>query len=185
MPNYRESIVYKDDIDPLWLAWLAGLIDGEGSFVLGLSVRKAGRRRNRNDRKFCIFSPIVVIKMHAREAEHLDHIQETLGFGKRYHIERQTPTAGESWQTTSVMDTIQLCNLILPYLKLKATQASALRDASQKILSWRSSGGYGKHPERAWELYQIRENLNPGTYRNPRRITLTREDIYKMLGHNL
>lgn len=177
MLRYKENLIVPD-IDSLWLAWLAGLVDGEGSFLMACTIRQPSHHANWSHREVIIFSPTVVVKMHEREADHLDHIQKTLGFGKRYHIKAQLPSAGESWQTTKLIEAATLCNLLSPYIILKKSQADTLAQACNMMMSWRDDGGYGRNPERIWELYQIRENLNPGTYRSRQRLVLTKDEVY-------
>lgn len=164
------------------IIWLAGLVDGEGSFVLGLSKRKS-----KKDYPILVFHPVVVIKMHEREADVLDRIHSELGFGKRYTIKggyeytvnekKRISSGGESFQTTSFVDTLRICGILYPYLDIKKPQALELARSAYLLDKWAGDGGYNGNFPRLWTLCQIRDNLNPGTYRSRQRLQFTEDQI--------
>lgn len=182
-PNYKDgsSLIEQDpeffgypiEDDRLILSWISGLIDGEGSFVLGLQKQK---NKNKGFYTFSFF-PTIAIRMHEREAEHLDSLASVFGYGGRYRNEKSSGSIAESWQTTSLWQTFKTCCLLWPYLKIKRRQSELLAKAAYLIDQYSSNGGYNGNVERLWTLLEIRDSINPGTYRNRNRVEYTYPEV--------
>lgn len=178
-PNYLDgrSLVETDpefyghrvSDDPYFLAWLAGLVDGEGTFVFGLRVAQTSKDPYRTLR----FQPSLAIKMHVREKVHLDYIHSFLGLGRRYLNRDNT----ETWQTTKIWEAFKISCVLWPHLRIKKRQAEIFIEACCAADWYSSHGGYNGNVERLWHLCQLRDNINPGTYRNRRRVEFTKPQI--------
>ena len=116
----------------LW-AYLAGLIDGEGSFVIQKTniEKMAKSSRSKTPRYLGVFC----IGMVHREP--LDLIQKTIGAGKVY--EERVPNRRSIWRIRFAgrLKIIEFIENLLPYLIVKKPQAEVLLDF---ITNWKTSG---------------------------------------------
>lgn len=164
--------------------WFGGLVDGEGSFVLGTHIREPSKKTSRYHRTI-VFHPVIVIKMHEREAQQLDYVANQIGLGKRYRIEADAKwgkTATESWQTTKIAETLVVAIELFPFLRIKRNQCRILIEVCLLMDEChRKYGGYNGHREELIRLGQLRDALNPGTYRNRNRLNLTPQLIDEIL----
>lgn len=117
--NQRQAVLY---------AYLAGLIDGEGSFVIQKTeVEKIAKTSK------CIspkYTPYFCIGMVTREP--LDLIQETIGSGKVY--EERVHDRRSIWRIRfgGRLVLIPFITSLLPYLIVKKQQAELLLDFCYK-----------------------------------------------------
>jgi hypothetical protein len=114
---------------PLALAYIAGLIDGEGAFMITRSTNW--------DRPTPSYTPRVKIAMTTREP--LDFVVEHLGLGK-INVEvvrKKRPKSKDiyQWQVHSLTNVHKLCELILPYLVLKKKHAQHLIEYCEHFCS--------------------------------------------------
>lgn len=95
------------------LAYIAGIIDGEG--YIGVHVRLTSKGNLE-------FRPRVAVAMTERQA--IDLIRGTLG-GRPFveHKNRKRPLAGLRW---SCQQAAEVCRMLLPWLKVKKNQARLL-----------------------------------------------------------
>lgn len=128
------------------IAYLAGIIDGEGSLVISC-------RRNENY--------IARMQVGMVEPRVIELLQETFG-GKIYSSKMKSGRVIHRWHLVKSSEISACCEAILPYLIVKRTQAEAL-------LAFSSHPGASVNKgvrtpttevERRRELYQIVKPLN-------------------------
>ncbi len=167
------------DQESFW-PWFAGLMDGEGSFIIAAQIRKPGQYNSSSKYRTIAFWPQIHLKMHEREAPHLDYIRSIVGVGKRYHIKADAKwgkSASETWQTTTIYDTHHVCSRLRPYVRIKQPQVEKVLKACEIIDEARATlGGYNGHIDVILQLISLRDSINPGTYRSRnRKVKLTKE----------
>lgn len=112
-------------MNELFLAWLAGFIDGEGHLSVAKKVKRGGEGRRINDT--ITYNPELHIAQTDRTA--LDEIVATLGVGGVFAAPRSkyNPNARDGWQyRVSGRNAIHIVSLVRPYLRVKQAQADAL-----------------------------------------------------------
>ncbi len=91
----------------LELAWLAGLIDGEGN--LGIYGRQV----------------IIRVSLHEKDKFVLEKVQKIAGghlyYNSRPHSRNPNWSGQWLWVVTKQKDVYELCQILLPYLVLKKT----------------------------------------------------------------
>ena len=104
----------------LSILYIAGLIDGDGSFQLQIKFRdKVGR--------FQINPRVQIGFKHLKKQERLlRKVQKFFDAGKTYISNKGKENAIIRWMTTNVDDTIKVCELVIPYLEIKGEQAKKL-----------------------------------------------------------
>lgn len=108
-------------LDPLFLAWLAGFVDGEGC----IHVLRDSRKRQTGN--LLSYRPVVFVANCGQDV--LTDITLTLGCGAVYELHRATVTdpRRQSYQLHFAgVEAIQICRLLLPYLRVKQKQAALL-----------------------------------------------------------
>lgn len=112
-------------IDPLFIAWLAGFIDGEGCF----HIARMTAHRKTDGQAYFNYSPMLVISNTDRQP--LDEIVATLALGR---VQAQR-TNGQhvKWKGSFQLhargpQAQAIALLTLPYLRIKRPQAQALID---------------------------------------------------------
>ena len=108
-------------IDPLWCAWFSGLIDGEGSFLIGFNKGSSS------------FSCYIQIKLREDDASVLEEkINYVLHCGRLYHIDyAKARASGErasdqvAWLCYSTGD---LANIVIPLLDEFGLRSKKQRD---------------------------------------------------------
>lgn len=113
--NQRQAV--------LW-AYLAGLIDGEGSFVIQKTeVEKIHKSSNSKTPKYLAYFCIGMV-----DRAPLDLIQETIGAGKVY--EERVPNRRSIWRIRFAgrLKLMPFINELLPYLIVKKQQAKTVLD---------------------------------------------------------
>ncbi len=151
--NQRQAV--------LW-AYLAGLIDGEGSFVIQkTSVEKIAKSSRSKTPKYLAYFSIGMVSR-----EPLDLIQKTIGAGKVY--EERVPDRRSIFRIRfgGRLKLIPFVNELLPYLIVKKEHAELLLDFCTK---WETPGkkehGYRdrvseKELQRREEAYLKMRKLN-------------------------
>ncbi|MGA2912548.1 MAG: LAGLIDADG family homing endonuclease [Methanoregula sp.] len=129
--------------------YIAGIVDGEGSFTLQISERKW-----KDGRTGIGLNPRVQIgfKHSANEEEVLKKIQEHLGGGKIYISNKDKPNAMMVLWTTNTADTIRYCEMLLPHLIIKKRQAGMLLEAC-KLIRTRTEERAGKFLGKGTKIY--------------------------------
>ena len=143
-------------MEQFYLSWLAGLIDGDGCFSIGVKV----------DNRVHIGKQ-VRIALKENDDWILKEIQEKTGIGKIYYSNKGKPNGVCSWQTVSYSDAIRITELLLPYLRLKKEKAKQflyaikLLDGTKKYVKGkRMKGKMLRSKETFLEIIKIATTLN-------------------------
>lgn len=126
--NQRQTV--------LW-AYLAGLIDGEGSFVIQkTSVDKIAKSSKCISPKYLAYFCIGMV-----DKEPLDLIQETIGAGKVY--EERVPDRRSLWRIRFAgrLSLMPFVRNLLPYLIVKKKQALLMLDFCENWESPKNENG--------------------------------------------
>ena len=128
--------------------YLAGIIDGEGTFQLQVRFRKIVGRFQINPRVQFGFKNL------PEEAQLVFDIQRFLKAGKIYQ------TAGIiRFTTTNVNDTIKVCKLLLPYLRIKKEQCRKLLSIAELIKSKKNRRYIKGFKTTSFDIYTKNEML--------------------------
>jgi len=150
--NQRQAV--------LW-AYLAGLIDGEGSFVIQkTSVEKIAKSSRSRTPKYLAYFCIGMV-----DKAPLDLIRDTIGCGKVY--EERVPNRRSIWRIRFAgrLKLMPFIKELLPYLIVKKRQAEVLLDFCEKWITPDNAGGKRKlvsdeELQRREEAYLIMRKLN-------------------------
>ena len=108
--------------------YIAGLIDGDGSFQLQI--------RFRGQKGFQINPRVLIGFKHLpKEEKLLNEVQEFLNAGKIYISNKGKENAVIRFYTTNLVDTIRTCKAVIPYLRLKKEQANKLLGVCEMMKS--------------------------------------------------
>lgn len=120
----RESIAYGDQRQAVQWAYFAGLIDGEGSFVIAkTSVEKIAKSSGSKTPKYLAYFCIGMV-----DREPLDKIIELIGCGKVY--EERVPNRRSIFRIRfgGRLKLMPFIENLLPYLIVKKKQAETVLD---------------------------------------------------------
>lgn len=142
-------------------AYLAGLIDGEGSFVIQKTeVHKIAKSCKSKSTKYLGFFCIGMT-----DKAPLDLIQETIGAGKVY--EERVPNRRSIWRIRFAgrLKLMPFIKEILPYLIVKKKQAELMMEFCENWVTTRNELGQkictsSKELQRREEAYQKMRKLN-------------------------
>lgn len=159
--------------------WLAGFVDADGSFTIGLRVR------NRADGSINMtFAPVINVRQKNSDAglTLIERIAEFVGCGRIYTGNRSDGTSSATWQTTNVSEVLSVGSILYPELQLK-------RDPAKKVLRCafliaESQDGYNHNQSKLWELYTLYRDINPEGNWADRKQEFTQEDIVKIASEN-
>lgn len=129
--NQRQAV--------LW-AYLAGLIDGEGSFVIQkTSVEKIAKSSRSKTPKYLAYFCIGMV-----DKEPLDLIKDTIGMGKVY--EERVPNRRSIWRIRFAgrITLMPFIRQLLPYLIVKKKQAELLLNFCENWVTPDNEGGKRK-----------------------------------------
>ena len=124
-------------------SWLAGFVDGDGCFSMGLSLDSKGKSMH--------ISFAVTIGLRKDGAVALEYIKDRIKAGRIYWSNKDKENAVIRWQTTNMADSILVTELIMPYLVLKKHKAIKFL-VTAKWYQETSSPVYGKRTK------QVRTN---------------------------
>lgn len=132
------------------LHYIAGLIDGDGSFSISIS-------RNRYKNKLGVSEPQFSFNLNLRQIEKfrttLEDVMETIGVGTIYQHSHAGNFKMLTWQTTKIEDTLQACKILYPYLQIKKKECEKLIEAAELWLnSPRKIGPNGGRPGVSFEI---------------------------------
>ncbi len=129
--------------------YLAGLIDGDGSFQLQINVRKSKNSEIRSIR----LNPRVAIGFrHGQEEEKvLRDILRDCGFGKVYLINKGAENAKVVFMTTNIKDCISATEFVIDHLRIKRDKAEKFLEMCLKI----KEGMKRRYSGRFWEGEKI------------------------------
>lgn len=118
-------------MNPSFLSWLAGFIDGDGSIFITL-------RKQTTKNPYLAINAGVNINQRSDYRWILEYIQKNIKCGKIYTSGIYGTTYSKAyWQTTKMQDTIYVLEKILPYLVIKKEQA---KKTIQCLKYWIESG---------------------------------------------
>lgn len=150
--NQRQAV--------LW-AYLAGLIDGEGSFVIQKTeVEKIAKSCNSKSPKYLAFFCIGMV-----DKAPLDLIRDTIGAGKVY--EERVPNRRSIWRIRfgGRLKLMPFIKELIPYLIVKKKQAELMIEFCEKWVTTRNKLGQTvitapEELQRREEAYQKMRKLN-------------------------
>lgn len=147
--------------------WIAGFVDGEGSFVISVSK---GKNRGRNP--YLKFGINVAINLRGEDMWVLQAIQKELG-GKCYQIQGGLV----HWQTTSHADAERVCRALYPHLILKKNNCAALlkalklwiKNRDQLKMNYRVRGYHTRTKEDILKMLELSQSINQGRRKRGKR----------------
>lgn len=157
-------------MDKEYLTWLAGLIDGEGSFVISFGIRTPSIGRTPS----VVIQFKAVIGLRSDDRFILEEIKDRLNMGKLYLVKNGE---GVHWTTTKNDETVAFCNLIEPHLRLKQVHCRKLRQA---LILWMSNdkrlkayykmkGNKTRTQEEMLNMLRLSEDINTGRVKSGKR----------------
>jgi hypothetical protein len=116
-----EGIARKTSQDPFFWAYLAGIMDTDGSFSIERSVRRAGENGQKND--LVKFRPKILLSLVTGNA--IKYILSNCEYGNLHIVKAPTALRGEAFRFSiqSRSDAIEFLKKCIPYLQIKAIQA--------------------------------------------------------------
>ncbi len=144
----------------LW-AYLAGLIDGEGSFVIQKTeAQKIPKSCNSKSTKYLGYFCIGMV-----DKAPLDLIRDTIGYGKVY--EERVPNRRSIWRIRFAgrLKLMPFIKELIPYLIVKKKQAELMLDFCEKWVTTRNHLGQkivtsSEELQRREDAYQKMRKLN-------------------------
>ena len=116
-----KEIHRKNSEDPHFWAYVAGLMDTDGSFSIERSVRKAGQNRQKND--LIKYRPKIILSMVSDRS--INYILSNCEYGGFSIVKANTALRGSAFRFSiqSRGDAIEFIKKCIPYLQIKAVQA--------------------------------------------------------------
>lgn len=133
--------------------YLAGLIDGEGTFQLQVRFRNINGRFQINPRLQIGFKNL------PSEVNLVRDIQKFLSAGKIYTSNKGKEKSIIRFCTTNVDNTIRACKLLLPYLRLKRHQCMKLLEVAELIKSKKTSRYIKGYKTTSFDIYTKEEMI--------------------------
>lgn len=138
----------------LLIPYIAGLIDGDGSFQLQIKFR------DRKKKTFQINPRVQIGFKHLpKEEKLLYQIQKHFNAGKIYISNKGKENAKIVFWTTNLDDTIKVCKLVIPFLRLKKKQAKKLLSVCRLMRSKRSKRYCRGFTTTSFDIYSKAEML--------------------------
>ena len=114
MPFQKEQVFNRKNVTDIELSYLAGLIDGEGSFQI--------RRHHRSGSAYTYYYPRLVIKMKRGNWE---SIVAKMNIGNFYYNQSRNRNQ-TAWYLYRANDLDAFLEIIIPFLRVKKEQATSL-----------------------------------------------------------
>lgn len=142
------------------MAWIAGIVDGEGSLHFSMSLRHHKKSPS------ITFSPRVFVGLKEQDGWVVRMIRDFLDAGRIYEHKKGTKHEMTRWQTIRLEDSISVIESLYPYMIVKKEKAEKflngcyiLRD--EKIKNWKSTKrGRALSQENMLRLAEIGCTLN-------------------------
>jgi hypothetical protein len=146
-----ENIQRQNNEDPYFWAYIAGLMDTDGSFSIERAVRKPAEG-NRQKKNLIKYRPKILLSMVTEKS--IRHLLENCPFGSVCTINAKTALRGSAFRFSiqSRPEAIEFLKKIIPYLQAKSIQAIILLNFCRNYMP---TNGLAKVPE---EELQYRED---------------------------
>lgn len=152
-----------------WLNYIAGLIDGEGSFCISVGSTK----RNKNRDPYIDFNFVVNITQLKRGKKIFQDIINKLHIGNIY----EAPLNIVRWQTKNHLETQKFLKIIIPYLKIKKESALKmnkaliiyLKNKNRLNVSYRMRGFKTHTQKEMLEILKLSQEINIGRCKRGKR----------------
>ena len=142
-----NNIQRQDSNDPYFWAYVAGLMDTDGSFSIERAVRKpADGNRQKND--LLKYRPKILISMVCEKS--IKHLIQNCSYGNLHTIKAKTAVRGCAFRfsISSRPDAIEFLKKITPYLQIKTIQAVKLLHFCRNYVP---TNGLAKVPKEEWQ----------------------------------
>jgi hypothetical protein len=143
----EQASLFKRTLSVAQLAYLAGLVDGDGSIMVRRRVRSRGshaRRRGSPDRRRTGFTTILSV---GGETVHLTNLRSEFGnIGTLYVRKRKGQRHLAEWRNADSKAT-SLIVVIVPYLRLKRQQAELVISMPRARSRWAATPEIRKRQE--------------------------------------
>ncbi len=138
-----ENIQRKNTDDPYFWAYVAGLMDTDGSFSVERYVRKPDKE-NRQKNDLIKYGTKILISMVSEKS--IRFLLENCTYGRIYTVKAKTALRGCAFRfdLSSRLHLIEFLKKIIPYLQIKSHQGLLLLDFCRK---YAPSQGVAKVPE--------------------------------------
>lgn len=116
-----ETIERKNSSDPFFWAYIAGIMDTDGSFSIEKHIRKPGQNRQKND--LIKYRPKILLTMVCNKS--INHIISNCVYGNIHIVKANSALRGEAFRFSiqSRSQAIEFLKKCIPYLQIKAIQA--------------------------------------------------------------
>jgi len=141
-----KEINRKNSEDPYFWAYVAGLMDTDGSFSIERSVRKAGQNRQKTD--LVKFRPKIILTMVSERS--INYILSNCEYGGISIVKANTALRGSAFRFSiqSRGEAIEFLKKCIPYLQIKAVQALKILNFCR---NYNPTNGLAKVPEKEKE----------------------------------
>lgn len=136
----------KNTNDPYFWAYVAGLMDTDGSFSIERSVRKPGKNRQKND--LVKFRPKILLTMVTELS--IKHILSNCEYGGLSIVNARTALRGSAFRFSiqSRSDAIEFLKKCIPFLQIKAVRAVKILNFCR---NYNPTNGLARVPEQEKE----------------------------------
>ena len=140
----------------LTIEYVAGLIDADGSISISVSKNRYITKKGTSEPQFAF---VVNLRFIQEYRDILEEVKETLGAGHIYDHKAysKTSTAMSSWQTTTHDDTMKVCEMLLPHLRVKKKEATLM---IQALTAWRAFGTKNHPVETKEFILELASQMN-------------------------
>jgi hypothetical protein len=145
-----DNIERKTSDCSFFWAYIAGIMDTDGSFSIERSVRKPGNNRQKND--LIKFRPKIILTMVSDRS--IKHILSNCEYGGLCTVKAKSALRGEAFRFSiqSRSEAIEFLKRCVPYLQIKAIQAINILNFCR---NYNPTNGLARVPE---EEKEYREN---------------------------
>lgn len=145
-----DNIERKTSNCPFFWAYIAGIMDTDGSFSIERSVRKPGENRQKSD--LIKFRPKIILSMVSDRS--IKHILSNCEYGSLCIVKAKSALRGEAFRFSiqSRSDAIEFLKRCVPYLQIKSIQAINILNFCR---NYNPTNGLARVPE---EEKEYREN---------------------------
>lgn len=140
---YSLDKIHRINSDcPYFWAYVAGVMDTDGSFSIERSVRKSGQNRQKND--LVKFRPKIILTMVSERS--IQHILSNCEYGGLSIVKANTALRGSAFRFSiqSRSDAIEFLKRCIPFLQIKAIQAIKILNFCR---NYKPTNGLARIPE--------------------------------------